>query len=365
MDLHHRRALGRSGLAVSPLLLGTMTFGTARWGSDEAASGAILDAYLEAGGNVVDTADVYAGGEGERMVGRLLKARGARDDVVLSTKSGFAAGPGRGGNGRAHVLRQLDGSLERLGTDRVDLLWLHVWDGMTPAGEVVETMAALVRSGKVRYWGLSNWPAWHAAQVAALAEARGAPGPVALQLFFSLVERGVEAEHLPLARDAGMGFVPWSPLAYGLLTGKYDRAEAEARGPLQGGLPNEAGTPGGGEGRLAGANPFGDSLFTERNWGIVDALREVAAEAGEPMARVALAWVLGRPGVTASLIGASRPEQVRDNAAALGVRLLPEHRARLDAASAGEGRLPYGLFSGPMRAGAVFGGAEVEAWGAR
>ena len=361
MQLTDYRALGRSGLAVSPLALGTMTFGAGRWGVDEAGAGAILDAFLEAGGNAVDTADIYAGGEGERMLGRLVRARGLRGDVVLATKSGFAAGrgPHRGGNGRKHVMAALEGSLARLGTDHVDLLWLHVWDGMTPPEEVMETMAAVIRSGKARYWALSDWPAWQAARVATLAQAQGVPGPVAFQMFYSLVNRDVEEEHLPLARDVGMGMMPWSPLAFGLLTGKYDRRAVEARGPVAGGLPSEGGPgaspgaapAGGASRRLDGANPFGDALFTARNWGIVDALREVAAEAGEPMARVALAWLLGRPGVTAPLVGASGPEQLRENLAALALALDPAHRARLDAASAPRDARPAAnpLFAGPLR----------------
>lgn len=361
MSLSDYVPLGRSGLLVSPMALGTMTFAAARWGTDEAASGAVLDAYLAEGGNHVDTADVYAGGECERMLGGLLHARGIREDVVLATKAGFGAGrgPHRGGNGRKHVTAAVEGSLGRLGTDRIDLFWLHVWDGITPAEEIVETMATLVRSGKVLHWGLSNVPAWLAAQCAALAP-KGA-GPVALQLFASLTSREPEREHVPLARDAGLGLVAWSPLSYGLLTGKYDRAAVEAGAPRAAGLPNQAGRAATDESRqrLDGANPFGDSLFTERNWSIVDALRGVAAEAGAPMASVALAWLLGRPGGWMPLLGASRPEQVRDNAGALSLALDPAHRARLDAASAPEGGL-YALFDGPLRSGAVFGGASVR-----
>lgn len=365
MSLADYRTLGRSGLVVSPMALGTMTFGTARWGSDEAGSRAVFDAYVDAGGNFVDTANVYSGGRSEEMLGAFIADRGLRDQVVVATKAGFASGQGphAGGNGAKHIHAALHGSLRRLRTDYVDLFWLHVWDGLTPAEEVVDTMAALVRAGTVRYWGLSNCPAWYAAKLATLAAVRGTPGPVALQCFYSLVNRDIEDEHVPLAAEAGMGVVPWSPLASGLLTGKYDRAAVEAAPARAGGLP-----PGASDGqarpegdkRLDGANPFGDTLFTERNWAIVDVLRRVAAKAGRSPAQVALAWVAGRPGVASTLMGVSRAGQVADNAAALDFPLSPEHRAALDAASAPEPRMPYGLFSPAMRRQVVFGGSTVR-----
>ena len=367
MSLTDYRTLGRSGLVVSPLALGTMTFGTARWGLDEAGSRAVLDAYVEAGGNFVDTADVYASGRSEEMLGRFLAERGLRERIVLATKAGFSAGEGphAGGAGARHLATALDGSLKRLRTDFVDLYWLHVWDGVTPAEELLETMVGFVRAGKIRYWGLSNVPAWYAAKVATLAAVRGLPGPIALQYFYSLVNRDVEDEHVPLAADAGMGLVPWSPLAYGLLTGKYDRAEIEAAAPRAGGLPREAAAAGDtradDDKRLDGANPFGDSLFTDRNWKIVDVLRRVADEAGQSPARVALAWVVGRPQVAATLMGVSRAAQVADNVAALDVTLSPEHRTALDEASApAEPRLASALSQPAMRKQVIFGGSSVR-----
>ncbi|WP_018045110.1 aldo/keto reductase [Methylobacterium sp. 88A] len=368
MDLTHYRSLGRSGLAVSPLALGTMTFGTARWGLDEAGSRAVFDAYVERGGNFVDTADVYASGGSETMVGRFVAERGLRDRLVLATKSGFAtgSGPHAGGCGAKHVHAAIDGSLRRLGTDYIDLYWLHVWDGITPAEELLETMVGLVRAGKVRYWGLSNTPAWYAAKLATLAASRGLPGPVALQYFYSLVNREVEDEHIPLAAEFGMGMVPWSPLAYGLLTGKYDRATVEAAGPLAGGLPKDAAQAGearpADDKRLDGANPFGDRLFTPHNWDIVEAVRRVADAIGQSPARVALAWVVGKPGVASTLMGVSRAAQVADNVASLGLVLEPQHRAALDAASMpAEPRLIYALAQPPLRQQVVFGGAQVQA----
>ncbi|MDQ1077925.1 aldo/keto reductase [Pseudoroseomonas cervicalis] len=366
MPLDTYRPLGRSGLLVSPLALGTMTFGTARWGADEAGSRAIFERYVELGGNLVDTADVYSAGRSEEMVGRFIAEAGLRQRMVIATKSGFSTGPGlhQGGHGARHVPAAVEGSLRRLRTDVIDLYWIHVWDGVTPAEELLQTMAALIQAGKIRYWGLSNMPAWYAAQLATLAQARGLPAPIGLQYFYSLVERGVEHEHVPLARALGLGLVPWSPLAYGLLTGKYDRAAIEAAAPRQGGLPNQADAPGQarppGDKRLDGDNPFGDSLFTARNWAIVDALKAVAAEMGESPARVALAWVAGRPGVATTLMGVSRVEQVADNVAALGLALTPGHLAALEAASRGEPRFPYGLFDPALRNQLVFGGADVR-----
>lgn len=368
MPLSNYRTLGRSGLAVSPLALGTMTFGTARWGSDEAGSRSVFDAYVEAGGNFIDTADVYAGGNGETMLGDFIADRSLRDQLVVATKSGFAVGQGPhfGGNGAKHIHAALEGSLRRLRTDYIDLYWIHVWDGVTPAEELLETMAALVRVGKVRYWGLSNTPAWYIAKLATLAAVRGMPSPIAMQFFYSLVNREVEDEHIPLTAEFGMGMVPWSPLAFGLLTGKYDRAAVETAGPRGGGLPKDAALAGemrpADDKRLDGANPFGDSLFTARNWDIVEALRGVAAEIGLPPARVALAWLVGRPGVGSTLMGVSRVAQIADNIAALDLVLSVEHRTMLDAVSAAaEPRMLYGMARMPMRRHVVFGGSVVEA----
>ncbi|TLU73730.1 aldo/keto reductase [Lichenicoccus roseus] len=367
MSLTDYRTLGRSGLVVSPLALGTMTFGVGRWGMRRPEAEAVFDAYVEAGGNLVDTADVYAGGAGEEMLGAIIADRGRRDSLVIATKSGFATGrgPHAGGNGAVHVHAALDGSLRRLRTGHVDLYWVHVWDSVTPAGELLETMSGLVRAGKIRYWGISNAPAWYVAQVATLATAHGRPGPIALQYFYSLVNREVEAEHLPLARAMGLGMVPWSPLAYGLLTGKYDRAAVAAAGPRAGGLPSDAGDGAArpeGDRRLDGANPFGDTLFTERNWKIVEAVRDVARSLETSPARVALAWVLSRPGVDTALLGVSRPSQLRDNIAAAGLRLPAAASAALEAASAPQAGLVYGLSTPEARRHLVFGGSAVTPW---
>jgi aryl-alcohol dehydrogenase-like predicted oxidoreductase len=343
-----------------------MTFGTARWGADEAGSRAIFERYVELGGNFIDTADVYFGGRSEEMVGKFVAESGLRDQMVIGTKSGFATGQGfhQGGNGARHIHAAVERSLRRLRTDFIDLYWIHIWDGITPAEELLQTVAALIHAGKIRYWGISNTPAWYVTQLATLARVRGLPSPVGLQYFYSLVERGVESEHAPLGQAFGMGLVPWSPLAYGLLTGKYDRATVEAGAPRKGGVPNQVDAGGRprpeGDKRLDGDNPFGDMLFTDRNWNIVETLKRVAGEVGESSARVALAWVVGRPGVASTLMGVSRAEQVTDNVAALSLNLAPEQVDALDAASGGDQKFLYGLFQPEVRNQIVFGGADVR-----
>lgn len=368
MPMTDYRTLGRSGLVVSPFCLGTMTFGTARWGSGEAQSRAVFDAFLDAGGNFIDTADVYAGGVSEEMLGKFMGGEGSalRERMVLATKSGFAngQGPHAGGNGARHIHASLDASLRRLRTGHVDLYWIHVWDSVTPAEELLETMAALVRSGKIRYWGMSNTPAWYIAKLATLAALRGMPGPIALQYFYSLANRDIEDEFMPLAAEFGMGIVPWSPLAFGLLTGKYDRAAVESASPRPAGLPRDA-APAGQERpdadkRLDGANPFGDTLFTERNWAILDTLKQVASDSGYSQAQIALAWVTARAGVAATLMGASRAGQVADNVAAVDIVLSPQHLEALDSVSMPEQKMLYSLFKPLLRQHAVFGGSSVR-----
>jgi aryl-alcohol dehydrogenase-like predicted oxidoreductase len=339
--------LGRSGLKVAPLCLGTMTFGTEwGWGADLEGCRAMLRRYLEAGGNFVDTADGYTGGRSEEILGQLLVESGERDRVVLATKFTFSARPGdpnAGGNGRKNVLRALDGSLRRLRTDYVDLYWLHAWDGVTPVEEVMGTLDALVRSGKVRYVGLSNTPAWYLARAQSLAERHGWERLCALQLEYSLVERTVEREHLPAARELGMGVCPWSPLASGFLSGKYGREGA-------------------GEGRLAKVRGSGNPVFdkfTDRNWRILEVLRDVAKELGRPMAQVAVAWVARRPGVVSTIVGATKLAQLDDSLAALGVEIPAPLADRLEEVSRPELAYPYLFFTPAMR-GMVTGGVTVR-----
>ncbi|MBU6120854.1 aldo/keto reductase [Hymenobacter siberiensis] len=282
MKITDFRTLRRSGLVVSPLALGTMTFGTPRWGSGDDVSEAVFNAYVDAGSNFVDTADVYSGGQSEEMLGRYIAGRHLRDQVVLATKFSFggqAGNPNLGGNGRKNIHRALEGSLRRLKTDYADLYWLHAYDGVTPVEETLQTLGDLVRAGRIRYFAFSNVPAWYATKAATLAPAHGVPGPIALQMEYSLVARSIEREHVPAALNLGLGITPWNPLAAGFLARKYEREGAWVSG----------------EGRLTGPNPFGNMKFTDHNWQVLEALRPVAADLGRPLAQVALAWRPSRP----------------------------------------------------------------------
>jgi aryl-alcohol dehydrogenase-like predicted oxidoreductase len=352
MKLDDYLTLGRSGLRISPLCFGTMTFGTDwGWGADEAGSRALFDRYLDAGGNFLDTADGYTGGKSEELLGKFVHERGLRDRLVLATKFTFnaeAGNPNAGGNGRKNILRAIEGSLRRLRTDYVDLYWLHAWDTITPVEEVVSTLDDLVRAGKVRHIGLSDVPAWYAARFQTLAEAQSRERLVALQLEYSLVERNIEREHVPMARELGLAVLPWSPLASGFLAGKYQR------------------TAGGGEGsgRLqvvkSSGNP-GFEKFTDRNWEILETLRAVAGELERTPAEVALAWVIGQPGVTSTLIGATSASQLETNLRALELTIPPPLRSRLDAASRLPVIHPYMFFEGTLQ-GMIHGGTRVRAW---
>lgn len=329
--------MGRSGLRVSRLALGTMTFGQQGWGCDRDGAGEILDAYLESGGNLVDTADIYAGGESEQIVGDLLRDRKMRDHVVLTTKyslSGHPGDPNAGGNGRKAMLRALEGSLRRLGTDHVDLYLLHAWDGVTPVEEVMRGLDDLVRSGKVRYVGLSDVPAWYAARAQTIAQWRGYEPLCALQLEYSLIERGVEYEFPALCEEVGASLMTWGPLANGLLSGKY---AATARSEGRDELP---------EGRLrttvAHVRPETDKR-NPRTWSIIRELDAVATELGVSSAQVAVNWVANRRAVGSVVLGASRLGQVRDTLGALDLDLPAELRTRLDAATLPPRAVPYGF----------------------
>jgi len=364
MDLTHYRSLGRSGLLVSPLALGTMTFGAQRWGSDEAASRAVFDAYVEAGGNFVDTADLYSGGRSETLLGGFMADAGVRNRLVVATKSGFPRVPGNpnaGGNGAKNFRLSLEQSLRRLRTDYIDLYWMHVWDRVTPPEEVLQTLGDAVRAGKLLHYGFSNTPGWYVARVATLAQTHGMPVPVGLQYQYSLLDRGVELDILPAGNALGLGMVPWSPLGGGMLTGKYGR-DMLAQANRSSRLPGDGDAAGGeqSDGRLNGDNPFGGMLFTERNFDIVDTLRGVAEETGSTMAQVALAWTARRDGVSSVLIGASRAEQLQQNIASLDVVLTTEQQQRLDQASQPPGLNPYFIFQLPAQM--IFGSEHVQGW---
>ncbi len=356
MPLTAFRTLGRSGLVVSPLALGTMTFGAGAWGADDATSQAIFDAYRNAGGNFIDTADIYSNGASETLVGRFIREAKARDEVVLATKFAFngsaspltatqvgGGNPNAGGAGAKNIHRALNASLKRLGTDYLDLYWMHIWDSVTPIEEIVQTLGDLVRAGKIRYYALSDMPAWLAMKAATIASERRVPGPIAIQVEYSLVARDVESEHIPVAREAGMGVMPWSPLAGGFLSGKYRRNDTSNTG------------------RLSGANPFGNSKFVDRNWDILDVLKTVAEEQGRPAAQVALAWAMARPGISSTIIGASTVSQLDTNIAATDLKLSDEDRDRLTEVSAPTLGFTSGLGM-PMIRRMVFGGNDVVGW---
>ena len=356
MSLTNFRTLGRSGLVVSPVALGTMTFGPGEWGADDATARAIFDAYRIAGGNFIDTADIYSGGASETLIGRFIKETGSRDEVVLATKFAFngsaspltttqgsGGNPNAGGAGAKNIHRALDASLKRLGTDYIDLYWMHIWDGVTPVEEIVQTLGDLVRVGKIRYYAFSDMPAWLAIKASTIAAERRIPGPIAIQVEYSLVARDVENEHIPAAREAGMGVMPWSPLAGGFLTGKYRREDTS------------------GTGRLSGPNPFGNSKFVDRNWDVLEVLKAVAAELDRPAAQVALAWVMARPGITATIIGASKLPQLASNIAATKIELSEGQMRRLNEVSAPAPGFSAGLAS-PMIRRMVFGGNDVTGW---
>ncbi|MBJ3816507.1 aldo/keto reductase [Shimwellia pseudoproteus] len=363
MNLSSYRTLGHSGLIVSPLALGTMTFGTGRWGVDETGARAIFDAYIDNGGNFIDTADVYAGGNSEAMLGRFIHSSGSREKIVISTKAGFPRRqdtPLSSGNSARNIRNGIDGSLKRLGTDYIDLFWTHVWDQTTPPEEVLRALTDAVRRGDILYYGFSNAPSWYVAQIATLARANGLPEPVGLQYAYSLIDRGIELDILPAGKALGMGLVAWSPLGAGLLTGKYGREKLAHAGP-SGSLPNTAGDPGqNSNGRLNGDNPFGGMLFTEANFHIVDTLREVSDALGRPMAQVALAWVVQRAGVSSVLIGASSAAQMAENLASLDITLPASSLDTLDAAGALPVLNPYYITRLPKER--IFSGYSIADW---
>ncbi|MEP7456121.1 aldo/keto reductase [Phyllobacterium sp. SB3] len=359
------RTLGKSGLIVSPLALGTMTFGAGRWGANEQTSRALFDAYVDMGGNFIDTADIYSGGESERMLGTFLADSKSRDRLVVATKAGFPREQGiplSGGNGAKNIRLAIERSLQRLKTDYIDMYWMHVWDRTTPAEEVLQTLTDAVRAGKILHYGFSNTPAWYVAKIATLAAVHGLPGPIGLQYAYSLIDRGVELDLVPAGQEFGLGLVPWGPLAAGLLTGKYGREKLSDAGRATG-LPDKGSEvgDGAGGGRLNGDNPYGGMLFTERNFDVVDALKQVAAEVGRSPAEVALAWVANRPGVSSVLIGASRVEQLTQNVASLDIRLTEAQQTALERATALPLLNPYFIFNLPTSR--LFGGQHVSAWG--
>ncbi|HEY2238308.1 MAG TPA: aldo/keto reductase [Streptosporangiaceae bacterium] len=315
------RTLGRSGCAVSNVCLGTMTFGAE---TDEAGSHEQLDRFVAAGGTLVDTADVYAQGRSEEIIGRWFASRPADviEPVVLATKGRFATDsfPNGAGLSARHLTRALDNSLRRLGRDSVDLYQVHAWDPLTPLDETVTTLDGFVRAGKIRYWGLSNFTGWQLTKVRYVARELNTTGPVTLQPQYSLLAREIEWEIVPAAIDAGLGLLPWSPLGGGWLSGKYRRDQRPSGATRLGEDPNR------------GMEAY-DRKNTERTWRVIDAVQKVSEDRGVSMAEVALAWVTDQPGVSSTILGARTTEQLEANLKAAGLHLTETETAALNEAS--------------------------------
>jgi len=348
-QLDHYRLLGRSGLRVSPLCLGAMTFGVGAgaWGSTDEQAARMIDMYMDRGGNFIDTADFYGQmGGSEALLGSLLGDR--RERLAISTKYSLTTRPGdpnAAGNQRRNMVRSVEDSLRRMNTDFIDLLYLHMWDFRTPVDEILRAFDDLVRAGKVLYIGLSDTPAWQASRMQAIAELRGWTQFCALQISYSLIERTVERELIPMAREMGLGVCPWSPLGGGVLSGKYSRADlAPASGP-------------------AGAYDrktmnLATGRLNETNLAVADVVSEVAGEIGCSPAQVALAWTLANPAVCAPVLGARTPEQLEDNLGALDLTLSADHLAKLDQVSAVPPVFPMDVLKSPAEA-MMFGGVRV------
>lgn len=324
------RHLGRSGLQVPVLSFGAGTFGGkgplfGAWGeTDTAEARRLIDICLEAGVTLFDTADVYSDGASETVLGEAIKGR--RDKVLLSTKTGLpmGEGPNEAGSSRSRLIPAVDAALKRLGTDYIDLLQLHAFDAKTPVEEVLSTLDDLVRAGKIRYVGVSNFAGWQLMKSLAVADRYGYPRYVAHQAYYSLIGRDYEWELMPLARDQGVGAVVWSPLGWGRLTGKIRRGAK---------LPETS--------RLHQTAEYGPPVDDEHLFRVVDALDAVANETGKSVPQIALNWLLQRPTVSTVVIGARNEEQLRQNLGAVGWSLTPEQVARLDGASAVTPAYPY------------------------
>ena len=316
MALDHYVTLGRSGLRVSPLCLGAMTFGEdLGWGTSVEESQAIMDRYIAAGGNFIDTANFYTKSHSEKIIGDHIGRNPAkRDRLVIATKfSGnlYPGDPNGGGSGRKAVINACENSLRRLQTDYIDLYWLHAWDVHTPIDETLSALHDLVRDGKVRYLGVSDTPAWKIAQANVIAEFRGWSRFIGLQIEYSLLERSVEQELVPMAQELGLGITPWSPLKSGVLTGKYTRKNAGEAQPDR--------------------SAFMAHLLHEKTYQLIDELDAIAKAQDSTIARVSLAWLRTQPGVTSTIIGARRLGQLDDNLKSLDVSLTPEQLTRLEA----------------------------------
>ncbi|WP_344469962.1 aldo/keto reductase [Nakamurella flavida] len=316
------RRLGSAGCAVSAFTLGTMTFGNE---TDEAGSREQLDAFVAAGGTFIDTADVYNAGVSESIIGRWLADRGpaVRDQIVLTTKARFPMGDGPNdlGLSRRHLQTAVRASLTRLGVDTLDLYQVHAYDPLTPLEETLRALDDMVRSGTVRYIGLSNFTGWQIQKAVAVARELGLNLPVTLQPQYNLLVREIEWEIVPSALDAGIGLLPWSPLGGGWLTGKYTQGERPTGATRLGEDPTR------------GVENYDVRSGQQRTWDVLDAVRSVASARGVGMAQVALAWLVDRPGVTSVILGARTLTQLQDNLSAAGLHLDATETALLDTAS--------------------------------
>ncbi|GAB3611495.1 aldo/keto reductase [Humibacter ginsengiterrae] len=315
------RTLGRSGTAVTDLALGTMTFGHE---ASEEASHAILDAYVEAGGNFIDTADVYTHGVSEEIVGRWLAAHPTEaEQLVIATKGRFPMGEGANdlGLSRRHLSRALDASLKRLGVETIDLYQMHAWDALTPVDETLRFLNDAIAAGKILYYGFSNFTGWQLTKAVHVARAHGWAEPVTLQPQYNLIVRGIEHEIVPAALDAGVGLLPWSPLGGGWLSGKYQRDVAPTGATRLGENPER------------GMEAWRARNDDPRIWRILEVVQELADVHGASLSQVSLAWLLAKPGVTSVILGARTVEQLQDNLGASEVELTDEQLAALDGAS--------------------------------
>ncbi|HWU25980.1 MAG TPA: aldo/keto reductase [Rhizomicrobium sp.] len=353
LKLDEYRLLGRSGLRVSPICFGTMTFGAGDWGSTNEEAKQMVDVYIDRGGNFFDTANIYGQmGQSEIVLGEAIHAL-RRDSLVIATKyslSMFPNDPNAAGNHRKNMVRAIENSLKRLKTEYIDLYYLHVWDSRTPVDEILRAFDDLVRAGKVIYIGLSDTPAWQASRMQAIAELRGWSQFCALQIAYSLMERTVEHELIPMAAELGMGVCPWSPLGGGILTGKYSKSDL-AR-------------PGGSLSSISDIKSRKDANImmgqvTEKALAVAEVVSAIAKETGKTAAQIAVAWTLVNRAVTAPIIGVRTVAQLKDNLGALDVELDAEQLKRLDAVSSVPPVFPKQMLSGPMSA-ALFGTAKVE-----
>lgn len=333
------KLLGNSGLRVSEVALGTMTFGEDwGWGASIEECGRLLETFTEAGGNFIDTADAYTAGSSERFLGELLQGR--REEFVLASKYTLSRNPrdpNAAGNHRKNMVGALEASLRRLNTEYLDVLWVHIWDFVTPIEEVMRALDDQVRAGKVLYLGISDTPAWIIARANTLAEQRGWTPFVAAQAQYSLIERTVERDLVPMARALDLAVTAWSPLGMGVLTGKYGDGATDGTGRL-----NE---PGMGAGQL----------LTPRNLEIARVLGEVAAELDATSASVAIAWLLTRPGVVIPIVGARNQSQLRDNLTSVAIQLSRDQHDRLDQVSAIDPGFPNGFITEQLSGGFVLG----------